>query len=139
MVDSGKESPKELRRFGVVMTVGLVVVGILLLWRGRMLGPYVVGLAALFLLTGLLLPRALIPVERVWMRFARVFGIVMTYVLLTLTFYIIITPMGVLLRLLGKDLLQLSFPRRRESIPQQRTNWVAVEPDGPCSRADKPY
>lgn len=104
-----------------------------MLRRGRESAPYVLCLAAYFLLASLLVPRTLTLVERLWMAFGRRMSVGMTYVILTLAFYLVITPFGCLLRLFGKDLLQLKFDRQMTSY------WGPVESDGPCSRPDKPY
>ena len=128
-----RKSAKELRKFGILMAIPLTVIGILLLWRGRFLGPYVTGLAALFLIFGLLFPQSLRMMDRFWMGFSRVLSIIMTLILLTLTFFLIITPLGLLMRIFSKDILQKRFDRTRSSY------WVEVEPDGPCSRPEKPY
>jgi hypothetical protein len=133
MTEQLRKTIRELRRFGFVMTIPLLVIGILLVWRGRASAPYFIGLAVLFLLAALVFPSGLRPVERAWMALARVLSIVMTYVILTLTFYLIITPVGLILRVFGKDLLQKKF----ESV--KTSYWIPVEPDGPCSRHDKPY
>ena len=127
------KSDGELRRFSLIMALGFGILGGLLIWRARQAGPYIAGLAALFLLSGLAWPRALAPVERGWMAFSRVLSVISTYVILTIMFFLVITPIGLLLRLVGKDLLQTRLDRKRDSY------WVAVDPDGPCSRPDKPY
>lgn len=128
-----RKSAAELRKFGLVMAAPLAAIGALLLWRGRPAAPYLFGLAALFALLGLIAPRVLAPVERAWMALAAVLATVMTHVVLTLTFALLITPMGLVIRLLGKDPLQLKRDPGRESF------WEPVEPDGPCSRPDKPF
>jgi len=133
MKDRKTKSTAELRRFGLLMAVPLAIIGALLLWKGRFLGPYVTVLAALFLVTGVAAPILLRPVERIWMSFARVISVVMTHILLTLTFFVVITPVGIILRLLGKDVLQRRFEAGKPSY------WAPVEPDGPCSRPEKPY
>jgi hypothetical protein len=123
----------ELRKFGGVMTVACGLLGSLLMWRSRPAGPYVVGLSALFLLLAAAAPGLLAPVERAWMKMAEVIAAVMTRVILTLTFFLVITPVGIVRRLMGYDSLGLRIDR---SAP---TYWAPVEPDGPCSRPDKPY
>ena len=127
------KTKKELRKFGIVMSVPLAIIGGILFWKGKPSGGYFLALAAFFLICGLLLPGILVPIERAWMKFAEIISAVMTRVILILTFYLVITPVGLLLRLMGKDLLQMKFEQDRGSY------WEKVEEDGPCSRPDKPY
>jgi hypothetical protein len=127
------KSPRELRNFALVMTTGLGIIGGLLLWKERAAAPYLLGLAAAFLVTGLLFPRVLRPIEWAWMKLAHFLGIIMTFVILTLTFYLMITPMGLIMRLLGKRPLAIGFDRDRSSF------WEPVDADGPWGRPDKPY
>ena len=124
---------QRLRKFGIVMALAFVALGLLLLWRERLAGPYLLYVGAAFLVVAVILPPVLSPIERVWMGLARVLQVVMTMLILTLTFYVVMTPMGFLLRLSGKDLLDM----RRD--PNAESYWVPVEPDGPMSRPDKPY
>ncbi len=128
-----KRSNEDLRKFGLVMTVPLVIIGTLLLWRERPAWLYLFVLAGFFLSSGLLIPRILAPVEFIWMKLALVLSAIMTRVILILTFYIIITPFGLLMRLFGKDLLKKKFKTN------EVTYWERVEADGPGSRNDKPY
>lgn len=128
-----RTTPAALRKFGLVMVVPLTVLGGVLLWKARPAGPYLLAAAAAFALAAVAAPRLLAPAERVWMAFARLLGTAMTYVVLTITWVLLVTPMGLLMRLAGKDLLAL---RRR---PERSTWWVPVERDGPCGRPDKPF
>ena len=133
MARTPRTETQRLRAFGLVMAVAFGLLGGLLVWRGREWGEILWYVAGAFLVGGLLVPKALGPIERLWMALARVMGTVMTAVILTLTFFLVITPMGVVLRLMGKDLLAL----KRD--PRAGTYWVPVDPHGPASRPDKPY
>ena len=124
---------KELRTFGLIMSAPLTLIGCFLWWKGRIAAPYVLIAAGIFMITGLLTPGLLRPIEKLWMKFAEILGAVMTRVILTMAYYLVITPLGLLLRLLGKDLLGLHFDTKSESY------WVHVEMDGPSTRPDKPY
>ena len=115
------------------MTIPLVIIAALLFWKERAAAPYVAGIAAFFVLGGLAAPIILAPIEWAWMAFANVLSIVMTYLILTLTFFFVITPMGLVLRLIRKDLLDLKWKDERESF------WSEIEVDGPSTRIDKPY
>ena len=124
---------QRLRKFGIVMAVAFALLASLLLWRERPAGPYLLYVSAAFLVAALILPPVLAPIERVWMALARLLQVVMPTLILTLMFFVVMTPMGFLLRLSGKDLLDM----RRD--PDAESYWVPVEPDGPASRSDKPY
>jgi hypothetical protein len=133
MQEQAVKTPRQLRRFGLVMAVPLGLIAAVMAWKGRTWWPAMAGAAAAFALLGLAFPRLLGPVERAWMRFALVLSRITTTVLLALTFVLLITPLGLLLRLLGKRPLALSFDKRAT------TYWRPVEPHGPGTRPHQPY
>jgi hypothetical protein len=92
-----------------------------LTYRGSGAWPWLAGGGAFFLLAGLFAEPVLRPVHAVWMKFAHALGWVNTRLLLGLFFYLVLTPVGLVLRMLGKDLLQRRIDR---SAP---TYWVARE------------
>jgi hypothetical protein len=122
-----------LRKFGLVMAAALGVVGGLLAGRGRAAAPYVWGVAGLFLALGLIRPAWLGVIEPAWMKLAEVLGAVMSRVILTLAFILVITPLGLVRRLFAGDTLGL------RPDPKTETYWVPIEQSGPTSRPDKPY
>ena len=122
-----------LRNFGFVMAGAFGVIGGLGLWRDRSFAPYVLVLAAAFLLAGLLAPRTLDAIERGWMKLAGVLSAVMTRVILGLSFLLAITPVGLLRRLVAGDSLGL------RPDPAATSYWIETEKDGPASRPEKPY
>ncbi len=124
---------RELRIFALIMTAGFGIFGGALLWRERAAGPYLLGLAAAFLIVGMLFPKVLKLVHWAWMKLALYLGVVMTFVVLNLTFFLAITPLGLLMRLLGKRPLAVGFDKERSSF------WEPVESDGPWGRPEKPY
>ena len=128
-----KKSLKDLRRFGFAFGTAMTILGSLLLWKERPAGPWVLGLAAFALVSAAVAPKVLRPLEMVLAGLLRAVMTVLTYVVLTLAFIFVFTPMAVLMRLMGKDLLDRRFPTDEPSY------WVPVEVDGPASRPDKPY
>jgi hypothetical protein len=94
--------------------VGTVLCGIaaLLLWRKRIgRGEIVGGVGAVLLVLGLLQPRLLAPISRVWWRFAALLGWFNARVLLSVLFFLVLTPLGLAWKMVGKDPLV----RRRAS------------------------
>jgi len=133
MTHSSKTTPSGLRRFGFAFGGGLTVLGSLLLWRDKPAAPYVLGVAAVVLLLGALFPRGLTPLEWLMSRLFRVVTAVLTYVILTVVFIVVLTPLGFIRRLLGKDSLGLA------PDPGSLSYWVDVDPEGPASRPEKPF
>ena len=104
-----------LRKFGLVMAVALAILGALLLWRHRDGWDIAFTIAAVFLVTGLAVPKALKPAHYAWIALSMVMGWVMTRVLLTLMYYAVVTPMGLAGRLLGKRFLDVGRSASAES------------------------
>lgn len=115
------------------MAIAFGLLTSLLWWLDKSTWHVMAWIAGGFLAPALIWPALLLPVEWAWMKMALVMGYVMTRVLLALTFYLVMTPLGLIMRLVGQDSLQL----RRN--PEQSSYWIAVEDDGPCSRPEKPY
>ena len=64
-------------------------------------------IALMFIGLGLVVPVMLKPLYFVWMTFAAILGWVMTRVILSIVFYLIITPIGLVTRIIGEDFLAL--------------------------------
>jgi len=102
-------SVRELRKFAFVMGIPLALIGGFLLWRQKDYYWYFFAASALFVLAGLLVLVLLKPIHMGWMTFSIVMGWFMTRVILFVLFFLILTPTALLLRLLGKDLLNMKL------------------------------
>ncbi len=101
---SARLSPKELRRFGVTVAIPLALLAGLGVWRGHSVLPMVLGALAI-LLAGLALvaPRLLSPLHTIWMAGAQALGWFNTRVLLGVVYFVVMTPTGIVMRLMGRD------------------------------------
>ncbi len=127
------ERKKELFKFGIVMSIPFTIFAALFFWKERPAAPYFAGVALFFLGFGLYYPAILSPIHKVWMKFAQVISWIMNRVILTVAYFVIVTPIGLIMRMLGKDLLNRKFD---SSIS---TYWRPVDAEGPCSRPEKPF
>ncbi len=120
-------TPGELRRFALTVGAAFLVLGGLSLWRGHTAAPLVLaGIGAALGLAGLAIPARLGPLYRGWMRLGLFISKLTTPLLLGLVYFGLITPMGLLRRLAGRDPL-----RHRAG---ERGYWKAREP-APADRA----
>ena len=108
-------SRKEIRTFGLTLLIGFGVIALLFLFRGRVhratwaggMGTFIFVLSALF-------PTLAKPFYWTWMGLSAVLGWVTSRVIMTVIFLVILTPLGLFFRIMGRDPLRLkksSFPK----------------------------
>jgi hypothetical protein len=101
------------RSFGISVGSVLLLIAAVLVWRGRITTAQVVGgIGALLLLLGLTRPVLLKWPSAVWWKFAMALGYVNARVILTIAFLIVLTPIGLLWRVIGRDPMR----RRRQNF-----------------------
>lgn len=116
------------QRFSALLGGTLIVLGLVALWRhhplraGACLAAAVLAPAAAYLASPLW-----VRVFRAWMKFAELLGWLTTRVVLTVFFYALLTPYGLVSRLLRQDPLDLNWRRRRPSY------WID-KPSSPPAR-----
>ena len=124
-----KSGKKDLRKFGITMAIALVVFGLFLWWRKVEIYEYLFYASPFFLVFGLVMPIVLYPLQKLWMGIAVVIRYFMSRVMLTILFFLIITPIGFLTRFLGKDFMNRKFRDGKSSY------WI-LKPEKPFNLRD---
>lgn len=106
-----KTGAPDLRKFGLVVGGVFVGMGFLLCLRHRPASPYFLWPGVALITFGSVLPKALKYVYIAWMTLAFVLGFIMAHVILTLFFFLAVTPIGLVARLIGKDFLRLKLDK----------------------------
>jgi hypothetical protein len=115
MMSTSKSAEPELQKFAITLFCALGILGGFVLWRKGETGLFWGGIGIVVLLVGLLRPRLLGPIYGGWMEISFVMGFFMTHLLLALMYYLIFTPVAVVMKLLGKDPLRLKHDRNAKS------------------------
>ena len=110
-----KTGDRDLGKFGLTVGGAFILLGVLLLLRHRPSYPVFCGVGALLMAFGVIWPRALKYVYIVWMALAFTLGFVMSNVILTLFFFLFVTPIGLLARLFQKDFLARKWDKQAAS------------------------
>ncbi len=113
-----KSSDKDLRRFGLTVGFCFAVLAAIFWWKEKASFGMLGGVSGSLLGAALIRPRVLKPIQKIWMGLALVMGAVMTRVILCLLFYLVVTPIGLVVRLVKKDLLNQSLD------PSKKSYWV---------------
>src|SRR5438445_6838175 len=101
-----KTGPRDLRKFGLTVGGVLSLLGLWFLYRHKAHSPYFLYPGLLLLLLGLAVPRTLKEIYIGWMALAFVLGLIVSTVLLTGFFYLVVTPIGLAARCFGKDFVE---------------------------------
>jgi hypothetical protein len=119
-----KFTTKDIRIWALVMTVALGVVGTIqiLIWGHTRTAIIFWALGAAFLLPGLIYPAALTPIFKFWLKLAAALAWFNTRLILGLSFFLVFTPMGLILRLLRKDLIKEKWDKQAASY------WIERPP-----------
>ena len=125
-----KTGKKDIRNFGITIGIILLIVAGFLFYKEKDSFQLFIFIAGSFISLGFLIPFILKPIYLVWMIFAVILGWFMTRLILSLLFSLVITPIGLVLKIMGKDLLELkkqvvqgSYWNVRDSDKEQNQNY----------------
>lgn len=95
---------QQARSFGRSVGLVLLLIGLYQLWRGRVpLGIVMAGIGAMLVTLGTFAPMAITVPSRLWWQLSAALGWVNSRILLSLFFFLVLTPFGLVFRLLGRD------------------------------------
>jgi len=115
---------KQLRQFGLMVGGVLVLIGLWKLYQGKHETVRFIlwSVGGLLIITGSIVPKLLTPVYWIWMKLAHLLGWVNTRLLLGIIFFVIITPMAVVMKVFGRDALNRKIDKDVDSY------WIPRPP-----------
>lgn len=102
-----QKDKKSIRDFGLLIGCILLVIAGYLFYKSRDLNIHLISLGFSFIASGFILSPILKPVYLLWMYFAIILGFIMTRLILGLVFYFIVSPIGIIGKIFGKEFLEL--------------------------------
>ena len=117
-----KSEKSDLKKFGITIGIILLVIAGLLLWKDKELFQIFLIIGAILCLLGFAMPFSLKPVYWMWMIITYFISWIMTPVILSFVFYLIITPIGLIGRLFGKQFINLRWDKLNDSYWNIRIN-----------------
>jgi hypothetical protein len=124
-----KEEETDLRKFGLTVGTVFFLTSVVLYFFAKNYFVYFAGAGILLLLLGLILPNVLRPLNKIWMTLAIVLGWFMSRVILFILYYVIITPIGFFLKLIGKDFLHRKIDKTSQSYWEIREKKITEQID----------
>ena len=113
------------KSFGVVFFIVFLIVSIYPLINNGELRIWSLITAIIFLILGLINSKVLTPLNKLWFKFGLLLGKVISPIIMAIIFFLVVTPTALIMRIIGKDLLNLKFNNKK-------SYWI--EKTGPKSK-----
>ena len=101
------------RNFGLVFFTVFIIISLFPLLKGNHINYWTLIISFIFLILGLLNSNLLDPLNRIWFKFGLILGKVISPVVMGIIFFLVITPIGMLLKLFKKDVLNLKKNQKK--------------------------
>ena len=113
------------KNFGIVFFIFFLICSLYPLLNNESINLWLLSISIIFLILGLLNSKILKPLNILWFKFGILLGRIVSPLIMIIIFFLIVTPIGILMRLLAKDLLFLKYN-------DKETYWI--EKSGPESK-----
>ena len=114
------------RNFGIVFFLVFILIGLWPLIDEGNIRIWSIILASIFLVLGIFNSKLLYPFNRLWFEFGKLLGIVVSPIVMGIIFFILITPIGFLMKIMGKDLLKNKYNKNINSYWIKRDKSVGT-------------
>ena len=113
------------RSFGIVFFIVFLLIALYPLLKDNDLRIWSLVISFIFLALGLINSKILTPLNRLWFKFGLLLGRFISPIIMGIIFFVVVTPIGIIMRLLNKDLLNLKYNKKE-------TYWI--DKSGPKSK-----
>ena len=113
------------RSFGIVFFIVFLLIALYPILKGNDLRIWSLLISSIFLILGLINSKILTPLNRLWFKFGLLLGKFISPLIMGIIFFVVVTPIGIVMRVLKKDLLNLKYN-------QKETYWI--KKTGPKSK-----
>ena len=113
------------KSFGIVFSIVFFLIAIYPLINNQELRVWSLIIAIIFLVLGLINSKILTPLNKLWFKFGILLGRIVSPIIMGVIFFLVVTPTGLIVRIFGKDLLNLKFNK-------DKSYWI--EKSGPKSK-----
>jgi len=119
-------SDSAVKKTGLTVGVVLILISLLLWWLGKSSFMYFSISGGLFVILSFITIPVLRPFHRLWMTLALLMGFVMSRIILTILFYLVLTPIGLIAKIFSKKFMPLGFDKNAATYWEKR-NEVAKQ------------
>ena len=101
------------KSFGLVFFFVFILIGIYPILNQGNIRVWSIIIAVVFLILGLSNSRILTPLNRIWFKFGIFLGKMISPIIMGVIFFLVVTPIGLIMKILGKDLLNIKYNKKK--------------------------
>ena len=120
------KSQNSNRSFGLLFFIVFIVVGLWPVIKGEAANIYLILISLFFLIFGLINSKILSPFNKAWIKFGEILGLIIAPIIMALVYFIILTPISLIVRMFGKDLLGLKFLKNQDTYWTKRKKKIGT-------------
>ena len=109
------KSQSSNRSFGLLFFIVFLTIGLWPLKNGDNLNLYFSITSLIFLILGLVNSKLLSPLNKAWIKFGEILGLIIAPIVMAFIYFIFLTPVSLVVRVFGKDLLRVKFNKKIDS------------------------
>ena len=115
------------RSFGIVFFIVFLIIGLYPLIKDGDLRWWSLIISVIFLFLGLINSNVLTPLNKIWFKFGILLGKIISPIVMGIVFFIFVTPTGIIMRLLRKDLIVLKKKNEKTYWIKKNSNMVSMK------------
>ena len=112
------------RSFGLLFFIVFFIIGLWPLKNDLELNYIFIGISIIFLILGLMNSKILTPFNKIWVKFGELLGRIIAPIVMAIIYFFILTPVSLLVRLFGKDLIGLKFKKNLKTYWIKRKKYL---------------
>ena len=120
------KSQSSNRSFGLLFFIVFIVVGLWPIIKGEEANIYLILISLFFLIFGLINSKILSPFNKAWIKLGEILGLIIAPIIMALVYFIILTPISLIVRMFGKDLLGLKFLKNQDTYWTKRKKKIGT-------------
>ena len=115
------------RSFGLLFFIVFFIIGLWPLKNDLELNYIFIGISIIFLILGLMNSKILTPLNKIWVKFGEFLGRIIAPIVMAIIYFFILTPISLILRIFGKDLLNLKFSKEKSYWTKREKNIGSMD------------
>jgi len=106
------------RSFGILFFIVFLILGLYPTLKGNSPNIYLISISIPFIILGIINSKILTPLSNAWIKLGEILGIIIAPIVMAIIYFFILTPISLIVRIFGKDLLSIKFDK------QVNTYWI---------------